>query len=359
MPLNKKLTVCYFGIYNLKFPRDTVYLRGLEQLGVDLIECIDTSKSFFERSRNLIKKHRQIKNSYDVLFVTYLSNIVVPLARLISRKKIIYNALNAMYEGVVIEREQHSKLSFKAFYFWFMDFVAFHAANIILVESSAQIEFISKTFLVPKRKLVRMWTGADEKEFYPDPLIKKLDAFTVLFRGQLAPFVGIHHIIEAANILRNENIKFIIRGWGMLTEQTKEQIKQLNLPHVTFIERHLSSEELRTLMLSSHVSLGQFAKHERAERTIPNKTYESLAMKLPFITNDSKSNLELLKDRVNAVIVKSGSAKDLADKIILLQKDKVLREKIAEGGYKLFKDKASAEALGKQLLGIINQLVKR
>lgn len=349
----KKNKYCYFGIYEpTKMARNHVFADGLKQNGLEYVECVDASRSFF-KFINLIKKHRMVKNDYDFMVVGYLSNVVAPLARLISRKKVIYNALCSMYEGEILDRERYNKFSFGAFYIWLKDFLAFHSANLILVESESQKKFLSKTFLIRKDKMKVLLTGASDNIFYPSENIKKNDNFSVVFRGWFLPATGAEYVIEAARILKDKNIKFLIIGRGMLREKIESMIKEYDLDNVELITEFLPDDVLREKMLSCNAILGQFADHSRMHRTIQNKTFEALALKMPYITMDSVSNKELLINKKNCVFVKPADAEDLAEKILELKDNVKLQKEIVENGYRLYNERLSPKAVGKEFLNIL------
>jgi glycosyltransferase involved in cell wall biosynthesis len=348
----KKNKYCYFGIYEpMEIARNQIFTLGLKNNGFDYIKCVDSSKSFL-KFFNLIKKHWKIRKEYDFIVVGYLSNIVVPLARLISRKKVIFNALNAMYEGEILDRERYKKFSIGAIYIWLRDFLAFHSADLVLVESESQKKFISKTFKVRKTKLAVLMTGANDEIFHPESDIQKVDKFSVVFRGWFLPATGVEYVIEAARILKKDGIKFLIIGRGMLLKKIEDMIKEYNLDNIELITEFLPDDVLREKMLSCNVILGQFANHPRMHRTIQNKTFEAFALRMPYITMDSTSNRELLVNKENCLFVEPANAEDLAKKILELKEDSKLQEKIAENGYKLYKEKLNPKAIGIKFLDI-------
>jgi glycosyltransferase involved in cell wall biosynthesis len=106
-------------------------------------------------------------------------------------------------------------------------------------------------------------------------------------------------------------------------------------------------------MLSCNAILGQFANHPRMHRTIQNKTFEALALEMPYITMDSTSNRELLTDREDCLFVNPADSEDLADKILELKNNTKLQEKIAKNGYKLYKEKLDSKAIGIKFLDIL------
>lgn len=346
-------TLCYFGIYRPTWARDRVLLEGLTERGVKIIECVDGSPGWRKLFR-LVKKHRLVKHRCDLVLVGYLSNLVAPLARLVSPKPVVYNACNSLYEGAVLDRRKHSWRSPRRYFIWLIDFFAFHAAHLVLVESAEQQKFIRRQFLVPARKLKILFTGADDAIFSPDPAVKKRDIFTVLFRGWFVPATGVEFVLEAAKLLRDEKINFLLIGRGPLTARVKKTIAEFGLGQVKLITEFLPEEELRRQMLSCHLALGQFSNHPRLERTIQNKTFESLALGLPYITRNSPSNRELLTDGENCLFTKAADAKDLAAKILLLKNNLELANKIAQNGLALYRQKLTPAAIANRFLQIVS-----
>jgi glycosyltransferase involved in cell wall biosynthesis len=344
------MKICYLGIYKNPLPRDRVYLRGFKERGIDIVECIDSSR-FLIKFWKLFLKHFKIQKDYDFMMVGYLANIMVPFARLITRKKILYNALNPMYEAMVLDRETKNVL--KIMYYWLVDFLAFRFADIILVESEEQKRFIVSKFKAPEKKVFKVYTGVLDNVFYPDESIKKVDKFQVVFRGGFLPATGVEVILEAANILKNEEIKFLIMGRGQLENKIKGMIKDYSLNNLELITEFLDTKVLREKILSSHVFLGQFSNYSRLDRTIQNKTFEALAVNMPYLTRDSISNRELLEDRKNCLFVKPNNPQDLVDKILELKNDVTLRENIAKAGYELYKKNLTSLVLSGQILEII------
>lgn len=344
------LTICYFGIYPPAAPRDKVYLEGMKKRGVRVVTCVDASGGVRKLWR-LAGKHRALRNGYDLLWVGYSSALVAPLARLLTRKKIVYNALNSWYETAVTDRAMYRPFSPRAVFVWCVDFLAFHLASLSLVESEAQKEYIARMFRVSRAKLAVVYTGADESIFHPDPAVKKAGTFTAIFRGMFLPATGVEYVLEAAKLLKDEGIDFIIIGWGGIQEHLKKTIEREKLARLRLITTFLPPDELRNLLLSSHVMLGQFGDHERLERTIQHKTFEALALGMPYITRGSKSNRELLTGGENCIFVPPADPSSIAEAILRLKNNPALREKLARGAGKIYKEKLRNDLLAEKAFG--------
>ncbi len=333
--------------------RDRIYLEGLRKNSIDIIDIADDAKGIKKLWR-LYQKHRQLNGNYDLLWVGYTAHLLVPFARFISRKKIVFNALASLYEGTIISRGQASRYSFQAISHWLIDVIAFFCADYILVESDAQREFLSKTFLVPKRKLIRTWTGTEEAAYFYDSSIQKLPVFTAVFRGNFIPEAGVEYAVLAMAELKDTDIRLRILGNGMMAPMVTKLIEQYGLSNnIEWIKQRLSEAELRQKMQECHLSLGHLSNHERLERTIPYKAFESLAMKLPYVTARNPAVMELLKEDETCFFIAPASAKDLAQKIRSLKEDSMLRERVAEQGFSYYKERLRSEILAKDLLAII------
>ncbi|OHA94174.1 MAG: hypothetical protein A3E02_00820 [Candidatus Zambryskibacteria bacterium RIFCSPHIGHO2_12_FULL_38_34] len=345
------MKICYFGIYDPDLGRNKIYIKGLKENGVEIIECRDTSWGPLKFIKLFIK-HWKVRNSYDYLIVGYPGHILVWLARLISKKPIVFDALCTMYEGVIISRHQFGMLRIKSLYIKFIDWFAVKCADIILVESESQKKYFEKRFgKSPKYKVI--YIGADNDIFYKDDNIIKKDKFTVIFRGKFLPEAGVKYIIKVAKILENKEVNFLVMGNGFLEKEVKLLINEMRPDNLTLISEYLSFKEMREKMLSSHVSLGQFEDHERLQRTIPHKCFETMAMGLPYVTARTPAISEILKDSISSLFVNAADPKDLAEKILILKNDPGLMGRIAENGYKLYKERFTPKKLAKDIIDLI------
>ena len=133
-------------------------------------------------------------------------------------------------------------------------------------------------------------------------------------------------------------------------EKTKKLINDLapkNLKHIT---DYISDDVLRTMMQSCHISLGQLSHHVRLKRTLPHKIYETLSMKLPYLTSANTGVLELLTPNETCMLCNPADERSLADKILWIRDNYPMAEKIAENGYRLYQDKLRSGILAKNLL---------
>jgi glycosyltransferase involved in cell wall biosynthesis len=353
------MKVLYFGIFDPNFSRNKVYADGLRQNGIEVIVCTDTSKGL-RKYWQLWKKHRAIKY-YDVMIVGFPGYIVVPFAKLIARKPVYFDALCSFYETQIISRDAYKGNPFRMPYVKIIDWLSTRSADKILVETNEQKNFFISQLGVPADKLIVVYTGVDDSQFYIDKSIQKADTFTVLFRGRITREAGAETVIRAAKILENEGVNFLIIGfgWDDVIKDFDAVVNELKPKNITHIRNQIPIGELRSLMLPCHVSLGQFGNNERLKRTIPHKAFESLAMKLPYITARSAGVAEVFTDTINALMVNVADPEDLAEKIRSIKNDQALSLRLAENGFRLYNDRFTPKKIVEPIIHSIYSSYER
>ena len=142
------MTICYFGNFNPDYARNKVIIKGLEENGVKVVYSL--------------------RVPHDLVIVGYSdSRWVVPLARLLSRKKIVWDAFYSLYDSWVFDRKLVSPRSLKAKYYWWADWLSCTLADRILLDTNAHIDYFVKTFRIPRHKFVRVLVGTDDQIFHP------------------------------------------------------------------------------------------------------------------------------------------------------------------------------------------------
>lgn len=329
------MKILYLSFSNLDHSSNAVYIKGLRANGVEVVDFFSKTgrfKKYFET----LKFYFANRKGTDFIFVGYDSPKLVIFLNIFSRKPIIYNALCSVIERLIISRGLVPKYSPKYWYYWLEDFFAVHLAKLVMLESAHQIDFFRKIFWVSKKKLFLAWTGADEEKFFFDPGIRKSDEFTVIFRGRLLPEAGGELAVKAAKKLENEGIKFLMLASGQNLPEVKTLIRELQPKNLHLITEFLPIEEVRRLMQSSHLSLGQLSGHPRLDRTIPHKAYETLALKLPYLTARNAAIMELLKEDETCLAFDPGNMDDLVTKIKWAKSHLKEIEEIGERGYEIY-----------------------
>ena len=347
------MKICYFGIYNSGFGRNKIYIEALKKAGHTVIECRDDSKGLIKYFR-LWQKHRTIKNDYDFVIVGYPGHMVVPWAKLLSKKKVIADALGSLYDAEV---NSHSPSIFRKIKSRLADWLMVKFGDKILLESFAQKKYFEEKFGKSSKYEV-VYTGVDDKfEAYQPKTKNNTGKFLVVFRGKLTPESGIMYILKAAEILKtNTNISFKIIGSGYLLQEAKKFIKESNLSNVELLERYLSIDELIQNMADADLLLGQFEDNPRLNRTIPHKAFEAMALGIPYLTADAPAVKEIVKGGENAFLVPLARVEALANRVELLSHEPKLLQEVAEKARKSFDEICSSTTLAEKITRIMLKL---
>lgn len=345
------MKVLYFGTYDSGYARNRVLINGLKQNGVRVIECQDNSPGI-KKFLNLFRKYRQLKEEYDVVVVGFLGQQIVPFAKLITRKPIIFDAFTSLYDLNIFDRKTAKPGSMKSRYYWLLDWLSMKLADVVLFDTNEHINYASRKFGIPENKFRRIFVGTDEKIFYPRKK-QPNSVFTVHFHGSFIPLQGVDCIVRAAKLLEKEEIKFNILGSGQTYPEVKNLTSKLEVKNVDFISR-VEYAKLPEYINQGGICLGIFGQTSKVKRVIPNKVYEYAAMRKPIITADTPAIRELF-DETDIFLVRP-NPEDLALGVLKLKNSPELRENLAYNAYSKIKKFALPEMLGGQLKKIADEL---
>jgi len=342
------MKICYIN-FNFKCPRDHITLRGLRENGVEVKEIADETPGW-RKYLNIARAYRACRKECDMVMIGFAGSILVIFMKLLTRKKILYNALSSFYDSMIISRKKGKTLSLSAAWYYLIDYLAFHLADLSFIECKAQKDLIVRVFNVAPKKLSVHFVGTNDAEFYFNPAIPKLKQFTVVFRGSFLPEAGVDVAIRAAKELEHEHINVRIIGRGLLQNEIENLIQELKPAHVEFITAMLPIEILRAKMQECHLSLGQLANHPRVHTTIPHKVFDSMAMKLPCLTGENKGVMEILDDNQTCFTFPPGDHHALARKIIELRDVPEELERVAENAYRLYQREFTPKILTRKMI---------
>ena len=325
------MTVCFFGIYDRHYSRNNILIKGLRQNGINIIEC-NATEGKIGKYWTLFIMHWKIRKSYDAMIVAFPGYQAVILARLITRKLVVLDAFFSIYDSEVCDRRSTKPKTPAALYYWLLDWLACGLADKVLLDTDAHINYFRELFHFKKEKFIRVLLGADDRIIERDRQNDR-DYLLVHFHGIATPLQGVDYIVRAARLLADENIKFNLVG-----SKIRRYPKQRHNRKINFIDT-MSYRDLMSLMSVADICLGIFGDSRKTQVVIPNKVYEALAVGKAVITADTPAVREVLTDRENCLLCRAGDSRDLADKIIMLNKDDELRRQIAANGRQLFIDK--------------------
>ncbi len=345
---NRRMKICYIN-FKLDNPRDQITLRGLRENGASVVEIADDAPGLKKYLR-IAQAYRARRRECDLIMIGYAGGVLTILFRFLTRKKIVYNALSTFYDSMIISRFDGSLFSLSSVRYYLLDWLAFRCASLSFVECQAQKDLAVRVFHINPDKLSVHMVGADDTEFYFDPSVPKLSEFTAVFRGMFLPEAGADIVVRAAKELEHEDIAIRIIGRGLLKREVEDLISELKPANLELLAERLSVEDLRQKMQECHLSLGQLADHPRVHTTIPHKAFESMAMKLPYLTGENKGVMEILEDDKTCFTVPPGDYRALARTIIELKSRVDKLERVAGNAFQLYQREYTPKILAKKII---------
>lgn len=349
------MTICFFGNYLKNYPRVATLRRGLESNGVRILEC-HTRSTGWKKYFDLYRAHRCLKHQYDFLLVAMGGQTLFWFARLLSSKKVIFDAFASLYLSGIKDRAVSSAFSFRAWYYKFFDWWPCWLADMVLLDTQAQVDYYRFHYHLGRSKFFRLPVSSDDRLFYPVPA-NPAAKFIVHWHGYIVPFHSVETIIAAADILKKQSeIEFqIITRFNQQYEKIKKMVAGLGLSNVKFYPE-VDSVILAKYINRAAVCLGVFGDNQKASVVIPNKIIEAAACRQPLVSVYSPAVAEFFSDRKNILFCRPKDPADLAEKIKLLFTDKSLRTKIASGAHVLYRSSFLPDIIARQLISFLQKI---
>lgn len=364
----KTRTVCLFGDYASDYPREVIIKRAFQKKGIKVLECncnIKHSKTgrgtiLFYLPKVyccLIQKIGGLKSNFDYFLIPQNNRLIVPLAFLLSKvmgKRVIIDAFDLAYETAVIRGLSSAEARVR---FW-IEHLALHLSDHVLALTEEFKQQYIKLHSLKPTKISILPPGADERIFLNHDVQSGQDddKFRVLYWGNFLRHHGVDIIIEAAALMRdNPNIKFIFLGKGEEEDRIRRMANNFNLDCVELLG-YVSDEELIMYISKSQLCLGVFSRNIKAQCSITNKVSQALAMGKAVVTTESPATMRLFVHKENIYLVPPENPKALADAILTLYEDVLLRRQLEINGFKYFMKHFSEDAIGNQLISIFSRI---
>lgn len=292
----------------------------------------------------------------DLYLVSYPGWFDVPIVRLVASIKgraVVFDPFLSLYDTMITDRHLHSERSLVARLSALFDRWSLRLADVVIADTAAQLDMYVELAGGLRREGAVLPVGADDDVFAPRS-DTKIDLNFVLFYGSLVPLHGIETIVEAAALLEREGIRTVIIGDGQDRPTMEEAIERSGAS----VELHglLPLDELPQYIAKAVVCLGVFGDSEKANRVVPHKVYECLAMGRPVVTRDGHAIRSLFQPG-EVVTVPPTDPGALAEAVLSLVKDPEVRERVAQAGLDGYRQRFHEEPLADLLISALKSAV--
>jgi glycosyltransferase involved in cell wall biosynthesis len=223
--------------------------------------------------------------------------------------------------------------------------------DVLVCVSQADKELVleHKTIQPEKIKVIRNGINIQKFQVAQDIIRKTKEglglenSFVLISIARLHPQKDITTILKALKliIVQIRNVKLLIVGGGPLKEPLENETERLNLRN--YVEFLGSRQDVPVLINISDVVI--LSTNWEGLPLIP---LEAGACKKPVIASDVEGVREVVINNKTGYLFKKGDTGDLADKIMELYKDKGLRIRMGEEGYKFVLNNFSKERMIKE-----------
>ncbi|MHA1439880.1 MAG: glycosyltransferase family 4 protein [Promethearchaeota archaeon] len=357
--MRNRKTILFICGAKESYVRNSLNLKALKG-NFDIIKITSNAKYYFIRLPSVIFRFLFYFKKYNLIFVGFLGQPLMPFIKLFSKKPIIFDAFISLYDTLCFDRKKFKPDSLVGKLAYWFDKKSCQRANRIITDTNAHADYFSNTFNIDRDKFQTIYLGAEEDIFYPQNAKKKEkyeNKFIIFYYGTGLPLQGIDVILKAAKLLENER-DIIFQLVGPIRKKYKNLIKDLNPQNIEFID-WIPYNELPEKITNADICLGgHFSNIDKAKRVISGKTYQFIAMQKPVIIGDNPATRELFGNRENALMCKMGNEKSLTKAIIELKVDQSLREHIAGQGYQLYLKSCAPKNIGNILEAILINSLK-
>jgi glycosyltransferase involved in cell wall biosynthesis len=340
--------------------RSRIYVSLSKSIISRLLNYFSFVFSSYFRGRNL--------GDFDYLFVEspplFLGYSAMRLSKRL-KAKLVFNVSDLWPESAEKLNLVNNKFLLKLAYQ--LEAKCYSRASLISVQTNGILENIKSRF--PEAPLHWLPNGVD-LNFYDPGLISKKDFrlkngfsdsdLIIFYGGILGHAQGLEVIIKAAEILKDKNhIKFVIQGAGPEKEKLLLLKHEMELGNIYFLDP-VSKKEMPAILKEVDLAVVPLKKLAIFEGAIPSKIFEALAMEIPLILGVKGESKEHFIDKAQAgLFFEPENYNDLAEKIILLSKDKELIMKMGKNGRSYVMDNFNRDSIANTFLKQLKEIDNR
>lgn len=344
-----------------RYVRNDVILRAIRKR-YQVTEVSDSSfKSLTARSLRLLPRlvSALSRQDFDLIFVGFYGYLLLPWIRRLTDRPILFDAFVSNYDTLCFDRQKFKPDSLPGWLAFKLDQYACRWADYILLDTATHRQYFLETFAVPPEKVDQLYVSCNEALFYPQLPPTSAKKFRVFYYSSYLPLHGIEYILAAAKLLQYDpTIEFRLIGDGLTYASAQRQAENLRLTNVHF-KPPVPYAHLPVEIAQADLCLaGPFGHTAKAQRVIPGKLFQFLAMARPVIAGDTPANREWLVGGQDVLFCPTANSYDLAMAILALKSNPRQRSELAENGYHRYQACAGEAVIGQKLAGIIKKAVE-
>ena len=350
------MRLLYIAGRELSYQRNDVLLRALRRFNTVEVVGETGPGSLVLRSFRVALKAlpRLLTDRYDLIVVGFYGYLLMlPVWKLARGAPIIFDAFVSNYDTLCFDRAVFAPNSLPGRLAFWLDRTCCRLAQHVLLDTPLHINYFVQTFGLSPELFTTLPVGCNEELFNPQPFRQYTAPTRVLYYSTYLPLHGVETVVRAAALLRQEAIQFRLIGTGSSYTQVRHVAQQLELDNVTFVP-FVPLPTLSQEIAAADICLGgHFGTSYKADRVIPGKVYQILAMARPLIASNTSANQELLCHGQSAYLCPPHDPQALADAILALHYNSELRARLALAGRSLYLQQCSEAVITERLRSLV------
>ncbi len=311
----------------------------------------------------------KVKGKYDLILVTSPPLFVAITAIVLSKLKripFVFEVRDLWPESAIDTGVVTNKTFIKLAY-W-LESVVYKKAKLINVLTPAFKDILITRKGVSPEKIILIPNGADFS--LSDEILEGFN--TADFRGKLGitnsfvvTYVGAHgvanhliQLVEAAELLRDTNVMFLLIGSGMEKDMLITEVQTRGLLNVKFFDQ-VSKKDIFKYILASDLGVSVLKKTETFKTVFSNKTFDYMSCKKPVLLAIDGVSRELIENADCGLFAEPENHRDIANKIRFYMSKPELMITHGLNGYRYAKEHFSREVLAEEYLEKLKVIVQQ
>ena len=246
-----------------------------------------------------------------------------------------------------------------------LEWLAYRRAAAVVALSPGIREGVLGAGVSPERvELVP--NAADLELFRPDADGRGLrtrlglgDRFVCAYFGAMGEANDLTAVIEAAVLLREREIAFVMLGGGKRRPALERLALERGADNVLFLDPVPDKGSVAELAAASDACLTIFKDVPVLATNSPNKLFDTFAAGRPAIVNMNGWMRELVERHEAGLYVRAGDASDLADKVARLAANPDLARRLGRNARALAERQFDRDRLAERLLALLERTARR
>ena len=236
-------------------------------------------------------------------------------------------------------------------------------ANLVISPSKNLADIVSEKMGIKINDIDIIPNPLDTEFFSPIPIsYKEKNELKVLFVGRLDRLKGAHIFVEAIPIISKEmpDTSFILIGRDTNTGPNNSSMR-------TYLENLIPNNIKERVSFFGNVERDILIDYYRGSdvcvvpsfyENFPNTVMEAMSCGKAVVASNTGGIPEVIEDAISGLLVKTGDAKDLAEKVIMLLKKRDMRENIGINARKRIESLYSKAVVAKYVEEVYAEICK-